>query len=61
MIDFRGRWSEFHLYRVAAKKHCRSPDHLRMKELALPSILLTADDVTSHSFKGHITLGYKVT
>src|SRR4029434_3970354 len=34
--------------------------HLRMNELVFASILLTADEVTSTRFSGHITLGYSV-
>lgn len=38
-----------------------SPRHLRMSELVSTSILLASVDLTSRSFDGHITLGYKVT
>lgn len=60
VIDFRGNWSEFHTSRLAPEKHCGSLYQLWMRALALTSTLFTANDVTLHSFKGHITLGYKV-
>lgn len=62
MIAFRARCSVFHPYRPIAEadKLQGSPTYLWMKVLALASMLLTADEVTSHTFRGHITLGYRM-
>lgn len=60
VMGFRGRWSVFPPGTFVVEKHRGNHSHLQLKELASASILLTADEVTSHSFSGHITLGYKV-
>lgn len=60
VIDFRGRWSGLHPYRPVAEEDRGSPSHLQMEELVLASILLSANEVTSHSFIGHIILWYRI-
>lgn len=55
-----GSWRVFLPSSLANKRHCDSPSHLRMNELALASILLIAAEATLNRFSGHITLGYKV-
>lgn len=60
VIDFSCSWSEFRPYRPAAESHCGKPSHLQMWGLAFANNRLKADEVSSHSFKGHITLEYRV-